>query len=240
MYREKYGERYHIKPFSRKDIEIDGELEPIHASGWANAVIFKLKLKENKKFWIFKDFKSRNILVRNTIGRFLIFREFKIINKLKGITGIPEDAFPVDEYSLAYRFIEGTNLRKAISEGRKISKNFFEKLEDTVRQIHKRGIVHLDLRNAENIIISQQDEPFIVDFQSALELRYFPLSLANMLCNIDLAGIYKHWKKVDSTSMNEDRIKLLDKMNKYRKLWPFRGYFIQHWLSKVKKSKYLC
>ncbi len=45
--------------------------------------------------------------------------------------------------------------------------DFFQRLEAVVNGIHQRGVVHCDIKNRSNIVVTEKLEPFIVDFASA-------------------------------------------------------------------------
>ena len=108
-----------------------------------------------------------------------------------------------------------------------LKQDFFLKLEQVVQTIHARGIVHLDLRNGGNILVSPEHQPVLLDFQSNLDLDKVPRFLHRLLKNTDLSGVYKYWMKFDPESMDEDRKRFLKHMNKKRRLWPFQGYWIR-------------
>ena len=54
-----------------------------------------------------KDFSPRHLLVRLFWGTWVLARELKILNRLKGIDGIAEEVFRIDRYAIAIEYKEG-------------------------------------------------------------------------------------------------------------------------------------
>jgi RIO-like serine/threonine protein kinase len=208
------------KPFSRAQLE-HGPRKRLSEGRWANAVLYRFEHAGHS--WVVKDFRSRSFLVRNLIGRALVRREVGGLRKVDGTPGVPVGAFRVDAYALAYRFVPGLSLRLTAKTA--IGPDFFPALERSLREMHDAArIVHLDLRNAHNILVTDDGQPLLLDFQSYLGTRWLPSPLRRFAENIDLAAIYKHWAKRSPGSMGTERIAALERMNRLRPLWVLRGY----------------
>lgn len=207
------------QPFSRADLE-RGALEPLSEGRWANAVLYRFE--SGGAPWVVKDFRSRSWAVRNLIGRLLIRREARALVRLAGRPTTPQAPFRVDPYALAYRFLDGINLR----DGRaRPGPGFFPDLEQAVRDMHVTGrLVHLDLRNAGNILVTAAGAPVLLDFQSHLRTRWMPGPLRRFVERIDLAAVYKHWAARSPGTMGPERTAALERMNRLRPLWALRGY----------------
>jgi RIO-like serine/threonine protein kinase len=85
-------------------------------------------------------------------------------------------------------------------------------------------VVHLDLRNANNILVTPDGKPILIDFQSAVATRRLPVRLRKVLERLDLSGIYKHWARLAPESLGTPREKILLWQLRVRKWWRFRGY----------------
>ena len=206
--------------FSRADLERGGRRR-LHEGRWANAVVDTVEFAGYT--WVVKDFQPRAWLVRNLIGRLLISRESTGLSKVAGLAGTPPDAFRSDAFALAYRFVPGRGLRKCPTSA--ITEDFFPALERSVLAMHARArIVHLDMRNADNILVTESGEPLLLDFQSHLGLGWMPGPLRRFAQRIDLAAIYKHWARRSPATMGPERTALLDRINRLRPLWAVRGY----------------
>lgn len=207
-------------PFTRADLE-QGPRRRLSEGRWANAILYRYEQMGTS--WVVKDFASRSFLVRNLIGRFLVRREFGWLRRMNGIPAAPRDAFRVDSYALAYRFVPGISLR--LTDPAALPPGFFPALEECIRQMHARArIAHLDLRNAHNILVTDAGEPSLLDFQSCLSTRWLPPPLRRFAERIDFAAIYKHWAKRSPGTLGPERSAALERMNRLRPLWILRGY----------------
>jgi RIO-like serine/threonine protein kinase len=188
---------------------------------WANAVLYLFE--HGGVTWAVKDFRPRSFLARNLIGRFLIRREFGALSRLAGVPATPQGAFRVDALALAYRFVPGRSLRGL--RGLKLPPDYFAALERGLRAVHASArLVHFDLRNAKNILITDTGEPLLLDFQSAAGTNWMPGPLRRFAEQVDLAAIYKHWQKRSPDTLGAERAAALGRMTRIRPLWAARGY----------------
>jgi RIO-like serine/threonine protein kinase len=210
----------HDNRFSRAELE-RGPKTVLSEGRWANAVLYLFEHCGTR--WVVKDFQPRSFLARNLVGRFLIGREFGALNRLAGIPTTPQGAFRIDPFALAYRFVPGRSLRG--SRDVSFPRDFFPRLELGLREMHSRArLAHFDLRNAENILMTESGEPLLLDFQSAVSTGWMPGPLRRFAERVDLAAIYKHWRKRSPETMGADRVEALEQMNRIRPLWALRGY----------------
>ena len=172
--------------------------------------------------WVVKDFRVCPGWVRHTVGRWFIRRELKALVRLQGIPGIAENPVRVDAFALAYLFVEGRALNE-FPTGQP-SVDFFLALESAVKNMHARGIAHLDLRNRGNILVDSAQHPVLIDFQSYVPLPRWIPPLARYMEKIDLSGVYKAWGKSLPGTLDETRQRLLDSVNSRRKWWVLKGY----------------
>ena len=206
--------------FTRAEFE-RGPRHRLSEGRWANAILHRYE--RDGCDWVVKDFAARSFMVRNLIGRLLVRREIRWLRRVDGIPAAPRDAFRLDAHALAYRFVPGTSLR--LTAGSALAPEFFPELERSIRLVHTQArIVHLDLRNAHNILVTDTGAPLLLDFQSCLGTRLLPPPLRRFVERIDLAAIYKHWAKRSPATLGPERAAALAHMNLLRPLWVLRGY----------------
>ena len=206
------------KPFDRAEFE-SGRGEVLSQGRWANAVLYLFH--KNGGTWVVKDFRPRSVFVRESVGTLLTWREMRGLDRIAGIPGVPADAFRLDRHALAYRYVQGASLARP---GAAQPTEFYAALERLLQQVHARGIVHLDVRNARNILVDREARPMLLDFQSHLGTRWLPRRLRELVELFDLSGVYKHWAGGRPESLGERRAEVLKKMNRWRRLWFLRGY----------------
>lgn len=208
------------QPFARADL-VKAERRLLRDGRFANARVERVRLDGGD--WIFKDFASRSFLVRQLVGRFLLGREVRALQRLQGLPGVPADAFRVDAFAMAARFVPGRAL--ADTPNGPFSTEYLLALEALLRRVHERGLVHLDTRGGGNLLIGPDGAPGIIDFQAALSTRWLPRAVRRWLEDMDLSGIYKKWQRWQPDTLGEARLAHLERLNRWRRWWLLRGYF---------------
>lgn len=208
-----------VKPFTRKDLA-NGAVQIISKGRWGNADLYQFAW--DGAIWVVKDFLPCAPVIRKTWGRLMTQREFQALSILKGIDGIPAAPFLLDRFAVCYRFMPGATLKDTPSA--RIGNDFFYELEELVRMMHQRNMVHLDIRNQRNILVTEDNKPALLDFQSSLNLENTPRLLHKIMKDIDISGVYKNWDKKKPDSLDNARRAHLESLNKKRFLWFFKGY----------------
>lgn len=209
-----------FKGFTREDM-LRAPQKLLRNGRTANAVVTKVEI--DGRSWTVKDFAPRPWYVRWFIAPFLLRRELAFLNRLEGVDGIAEAAFRIDRQAIAVRFMPGKSLGRDVQD--RITPAYLESLEALVREMHARGVVHLDLRGLGNVMVRPDGKPGIIDFQSSLFTDWLPRPLRKILEDFDLSGVLKKWKKYQPEQMGEARMAELDRINKLRRFWIFKGYF---------------
>lgn len=223
------GKRDGRAPFTRADVA-HADKQLIRRGRWPKAELWRARIAGDE--WVVKDFRPRDFVTRNTIGLWLLGREWRALARVSGVPGTPPDAFRIDRYALAYRFIPGRPLAKV--PFREQPREYFEKLESLLEAVHARGVVHLDNRNCNNILMTDRGEPALVDFESNIATGRLPRGISEWLRGFDRAGVYKHWARANRDSMGTDRQAVLDSMNRWRKVWVLRGiWFVPREIGKM-------
>jgi len=167
-----------------------------------------------------KDVRRRNFFLRWTLGLWLIQQEWKIYSRLKGLKGIPQPVERIDRFAFAMEFIPGV----PIERGEIIPPAFFSDLDQVLKAIHSRGVVHMDLRHKGNILVSEQGKPFLIDFNSSFAfkdkgiLRRYLFPLFRW---VDYGGFLKLKERASPSSMTPEETDFLKRFNRLRKLWIF-------------------
>jgi predicted Ser/Thr protein kinase len=167
-----------------------------------------------------KDVRERSFLLRWTLGSWLIHKEWKIYSRLKGVKGIPQPIERIDRFAFAMEFIPGRPLLR----GETLPSSFFSDLEQVLKGVHARGVVHLDLRHKGNILLSDKGEPFLIDFNSSFAFKekgFLRRTLFSLLCWVDDGGLLKLKKRVSPSSMTPQELAFLKRFDRIRKLWIF-------------------
>ncbi|GAA3573312.1 RIO1 family regulatory kinase/ATPase [Marinobacter xestospongiae] len=169
---------------------------------WYKPVISVGADSEGRKH-VYKAFRfSRGLLGR--YFRFLALHEFKMLKKVEHLKFTPSQvhrhlgASP----TIHYRFIEG-NAIKAVAQSNGAPEGFFSQLFNDVKTMHQSGVVHLDLGNSGNVLVSREGHPVVIDFGSAIPTDKLPPMVKDWALRKDLIGVLKLWDRFDRESMPE-------------------------------------
>lgn len=124
--------------------------------------------------------------------RYSLRREYRAYRRMDGIPGFPRCFGLFGDRHLALEYVEGALLRHTAPAD---PERFFELLADTIRTMHERGVAHGDLKSRQNVMVSANGSPMIIDLGTAVVLKsgWHPLNrwLFDYLRQIDLNGWVK-------------------------------------------------
>lgn len=95
------------------------------------------------------------------INRWMLRREYLIYRRLDGISGIPHCyGFFRGRYLVLER-VAGKTMRETTIADREL---FFDEMLATIKSIHDRGVAHGDLKRKDNILVTPDSRPCLIDF----------------------------------------------------------------------------
>jgi len=171
---------------------------------------------------VVKDFAEKAAWVR-LIGRLQVSRECRAYGWLGPMAGLPRWVGRIDAHALALEWIEGEQLAFAPYR-RDGGAATHAKLRAIVERLHGAGLVHLDLRGKENVLIDPEERLFVLDLASACWFR--PGRWAHRLCfrllqTADRAALMK-WKRIlGAGSYTAEEEAFLRRYRFWRSLWIF-------------------
>ena len=201
----------------RKDLE-KGLTRLIKGNGLGKPDLNRVEM--GGRILMVKDVRRKHVLFRWTLGLWLIHKEWKIYSRLKGIQGIPEVVSRMDRFAFAMEFVQG----RPIQRGEELPPSFFSGLERVLREIHSRGVVHLDLRHKGNVLITETGEPVLIDFNSSFSFKkkgVLRRLLFPILQRVDYGGLLKMKQRVSPALMTPEELSFLKRFNILRRLWIF-------------------
>jgi len=118
---------------------------------------------------VVKDFAPRAAWVRATIGRWITRREMRAYRILAGHPAVPRLLGRIDALAFVLEYRPGRRMSRRLAA--ELSPGFIDRLAVAVREMHARGVVHLDLRHRSNVLVDEREQPILIDFASAVMLR---------------------------------------------------------------------
>lgn len=207
-------------PFDRARIAAAEQRQLLRDGRFANARVERVRIDGDD--WIFKDFSTRAWIVRQTVGRFLLGREVRALQRLEGIDGVPSQAFRIDATSMAARYVSGRALASVKDD--EVDTAYLADLEALLKRVHARALVHLDTRGGGNLLIRPGGSAGIIDFQAALSTRWMPARLRRWFEDLDMSGVYKRWLRCRPETIGAERLAVYERLTRWRRLWLLRGY----------------
>ena len=219
----------------------------VHRGGALNARVYRAEGADGAA-WIEKDFSECPRLVRNTLGRFFVWRECWILRRLETTGLVPGGVRRLGPFALRENFVAGFALRDSdtgvftrnacepstaygVAEEmlrEPVPRSFFEALEAGIRAVHAAGFVHLDLHNSRNVMVGPGWEPTLIDWQSALPTSRMPGVLRRALERVDLAGVCKLWNKFRPGELSPERLRFLERSRFLRR---------HFWIPRIHRSR---
>jgi serine/threonine protein kinase len=109
------------------------------------------------------------ILPLGWLGRALMRRETLYFQSLDGVEGVPKFLERFGGNGFAREHVEGADLRVYFeTKNQHVGVDFFPRLLEILKAIHAKGIAHNDLAKPENILVTAEGRPVVIDFQIAM------------------------------------------------------------------------
>ena len=136
----------------------------LNHGGWGNPDV--LLVESELGSVVVKDFAPRSRYVRRWLGPWLLRREARAYRCLEGVEAVPRLLGRLDPAALVLEYRPGVLLSRSLAG--KLPPTFLAELQAAVAEIHRRGVVHLDLRHRSNILAGDDGRPVLLDFASSL------------------------------------------------------------------------
>jgi len=151
----------------------DRTLAVLNRGGWGNPDVLLVETSSGSV--VVKDYSPRSAFVRRWFGPWMLRREARAYRCLEGIDAVPRLLGELDSTALIFEFRSGILLSRSLA-GR-LPATFLPELQSAIAEMHRRGVVHLDLRHRSNILAGEDGRPVVLDFATALRGRWVVLLL---------------------------------------------------------------
>jgi serine/threonine protein kinase len=202
-----------------EQVEIDGHsyhrVDILKHDSWAATALYEgprgmVVAKFNRQQSVFG-------LPMQWLGRRLARREIRMLQRLEDLANIPD-------YS-GNLTINGVNQRQAVTHdyvaGHPLKRHepvndaFFSILQQLIKDIHARDLAYVDLSKRQNIIVGNDDKPYLIDFQISLNLPgWWPANswpMRRVLClfqSMDDYHVLKHYRDCRPDLLSPEQLDL--------------------------------
>ncbi len=126
-------------------------------------------VRDGDRLLVLKDYASRAWWVRELVGRVLNAREVRAYRALAGHPAVPQLCGVIDAFAFVVEYRPGVRMSRRLAAT--LPAGFVPSLDAAVREMHRRGVAHLDLRHRTNILMDDAGRPVLIDFASAVCFR---------------------------------------------------------------------
>ena len=95
-------------------------------------------------------------------GRLMAAREARHYRLLQDTGAVPRLLGRVGASALAHAWVEGNDL---LDQKDRLPDDFFDRLEALVRAVHARGMAYVDMNKPDNVLVTTDGRPVLIDFQ---------------------------------------------------------------------------
>ena len=155
-----------------------------------------------------KDYARVPVRLRNSVAPLLVARERRALLHLDGTPGIPRYFGRIDALAFAMQYVEGKPLD--LFHAGEVSETVFARIEAAIDAMHARGVAHGDLKRRSNILVTPDQQIYLIDFAASVVARG-PLStrLMRALAEVDDKSVPRLKLHVaPETLTDDDRWKL--------------------------------
>ncbi|MCP4328141.1 MAG: hypothetical protein GY791_06870 [Alphaproteobacteria bacterium] len=167
------------------------------------------------------DFRMIGGFLFRPMAAWMSRREYRIYGKLEGVVGVPTLGPRCGDRGYFHDFVPGKPLDR-LAPDETVPDDFFDRLVDTYKEMHLRGIAHVDSNKRSNLILGNDGRPYVIDFQVALDrgngrtLRRRRESLFLALARSDIYHVYKLKARLRPDLMRPEEWALADRPRQNR------------------------
>jgi len=206
-------------------IEIDGEvyehLGTLKEDAFART---DLVAKDGKKYvfklsrlGILRPLKLSGLMKRVTA------HEARIHKTLEGLRGVARLAKQVGDDCLLREFVEGRTLDRNPPF---LRPDFFDEFFEIVKAVHARGVALVDIAKKENVVVTEDGRPFLIDFQISIQrscgrgpISFLWNCFVRRMQRADVYHLFKHKRRIRPDLITQEEL------NTYcRKTWSHHLY----------------
>lgn len=176
---------------------------------------------------VIKDYSCGNWVLR-ALGLVLISRERRAYRRLANLKGIPRWFEHHDPYIMSIEYIESRTGSEAPVD--LLTPDFFARLAELIDEMHRLGVAHGDLKRLDNILITPDGEPYLIDFSAAFWNGSNPFSAFVMpyLIDDDNRAVFKLKYRRVKNLLTPDEEAFMNARGPLERVWRI----VREWLRK--------
>ena len=163
------------------------------------------------------------------IRRLMINNEYKVYAHLTGIQGVPACHGLLKKRYLVLEFVDGVPIKDARFDDHAC---FCDGLLRRIKEIHRAGVAHGDLKKKDNILVVDGRYPILLDFGVAIIKKQGVAPVNRFLFNLFQKFDYnayikvkyrKRWDRINAEDRQYYQRTLIEKVSGWIKRWYLKG-----------------
>ncbi len=140
------------------------------------------------------------------LGEYICEHELNIMRRVSHIENTPRLLLRYGRTGFIYQYIEG----RTLSQVTELPENYFDELYALIEKVHDQNIAYLDMNKKGNILLGDDNRPYLIDFQIAVHIDDdLPLvgkclrTVKRCLQEADIYHLFKHKKRLCPDKLTE-------------------------------------
>ncbi len=190
--------------------------------------------------FLYDNAKGQRLIIKVPMGwaltrflnRAMLRNEHRAYTKLSGFRGVPYCYGLLDGTYLVLKYVDGVPIRRAEITDRAL---FFETLLAAIKDLHKAGVAHGDLKKKDNLLVVDGRMPCVIDFGAAVIRKNGFAPINRYLYNLARKFDFNAWAKLKYNGQFE-QISREDEQYYDRTIVEKVSHWIKQQYLKVKES----
>ncbi len=163
--------------------------------------------------YVVKDYAAGSNLFKRALGAYLVGRERAAMQLAARMDAVPSASGGLGPCALVTEYVEAAPATTAPAEW--LTKEFYVRLRRAVDELHGCGVVHGDLKNLANILVTEDGKPILIDFTSAFCIGSNPATalVFPWMVDDDIKAIYKLKQRRTPDLLTEEEEQFLNHMD---------------------------
>jgi predicted Ser/Thr protein kinase len=170
---------------------------------------------------VLKDYHHKKGAWRDLLGVTTTSLEARALRVLEGISGVPQFRGRPDRFSVLMTYVPARRARR-VDPRVKGNPDFVSDLERIVREMHARGVVHLDLKHRSNVLVGEDGRAVVIDFESALTFnpdRWYGRFALHLLRKLDELALLNWKRRLCPEMLTERQARQAQRLRTLGKWW---------------------
>jgi len=178
--------------------------------------------------FVVKDYAHGATPFKRALGAYLVWRERVALQRAQGVAGVPGLGGTSGPCTLVTEYIEATEVTSAAPE--LLDERFFARLAQLIEGLHARGVIHGDLKKLENILVTSDGQPALVDFTAAFVAGSSPVAalVFPWVWDDDLRAICKLKQRCAPHLLSPEEHAFLDERSGVERFFRWFRRYVRH------------